>query len=146
MSIIWKTGHYFYHLFSFYLFTWHVFSNCWFYYLYMLPVFLLFIIYALLLFYQCKLYCTAFFYLYIMSYICYVIHASVMFWFWHVSYSAVSSPMLDLWNARACVCVCVWQVGFPYQVLWIKFCLNHFFHVFCISHIGYLILLILVSL
>jgi len=104
----------------------------------------IFNIYALLLFYQWKFYCTAFFYAYIMSsYISYVIHASVMFWFWPVSYSTVSSPMLDLWNC-VCVCVCVCvrlglTSGFSRRVLRIKFCLNHFFHVFCISHVGYLI-------
>ena len=48
------------------------------------------------------------------------------------------------WICEMCVCVCArlgLTSGFSRRVLRIKFCLNHFFHVFCISHVGYLILL-----
>ena len=76
MSVSWTIGRYFCLCF-FFIFYMACFSNCCFYYIYVTCILTvsIFIICALLLFYGYKLYCTAFFYSCIMSYICYVIHA-----------------------------------------------------------------------
>jgi hypothetical protein len=152
--VIWKIGCYFYPFYSFYFFTWHAFSNCWFYYLYMSPVFLLFVY---LLFIHCYCFTNA---------NCIVLHSFILiscllYLLRHSCFCDVLILTCFIFNChftdagfvkRVCVCVCVCArararlgltSGFSRQVLCIKFCLNHFFHLFCISHVGYLILLCL---
>jgi hypothetical protein len=98
LSLIWMISRYFYPCYSFYFFTWHLFSNCWFYYLYMLLVFLLSLY---LLFMHC----------YCFTYVnCIVLHSFILvscllYLLCHsclcddVSYSTIS------WRARVCVCI-----------------------------------------
>ena len=111
---MWMTGRYFCpHCIFIFIVTWHVFCNCCFLLLVYITCILtvsIFIIYALLLFYQNQVYCTAFFYSCIIS----VIFVMSFMFVWsfyfdlcHIELSVDGCCILEI----LCMYVCMYRVS-----------------------------------